>query len=170
MKASHFYEVEGVEVNTLTAEIASKDFTVHRKYLHELNLGKNYDIVTLHQVLYGVPDPVTLFTEIHKVLKDDGILYVNTPNADSYAMQLYKGKANHLYGYTTQNVFCKKSIEALAARTGFRIKPFRTEWLDIYLTDLMVFLEAPEVFIHKRIHSSQDMRIILDVKMNSTRG
>jgi SAM-dependent methyltransferase len=150
IKASHFYSVEGLEVNPLTAEIASRDFIVHQHYLQAASLGKVYDIVTLHQILYGVPDPVGLFSEIYKILKPDGILYVNTPNADSFAMRLYKGKTNHLYGYTTQNVFSKKSIEVLAAKTGFKIKTFRTEWLDIYMTDLMVFLEDPKMFIHKK--------------------
>jgi SAM-dependent methyltransferase len=149
-KASHFYLVEGLEVNPLTAEIASQNFTIHRHYLQETSLGQAYDIVTLHQIMYGVSDPVELFSEIHKILKHDGILYVNTPNADSFAMRLYKGKTNHLYGYTTQNVFCRKSLEVLAAKTGFRIRTFRTEWLDIYLADLIVFLEDPEIFIHKK--------------------
>lgn len=149
-KAKYFYEVEGVEVNPATAESAAREFTVHRKYLNELKLGKTYDIVTLHQILYGVPEPLSLLKDIHKVLKDDGILYVNTPNADSYAMQLYKGKANHLYGYTTQNVFSRRSLEKAAHLAGFRIKTFRTEWLDIYLSDLLLFLDRPEQFVHKK--------------------
>ena len=149
-KASHFYSVEGVEVNPLTARIASQDFTVHQHYLHEVKLPQVYDIVTLHQILYGVPDPVGLFLEVSKILKHDGILYVNTPNADSHALRLYQGKANHVYGYMTQNVFNRKSLKALADRTGFRVRSFRTEWLDVYLTDLLVFLETPAEFIHKK--------------------
>jgi len=149
-KAAYFYEVEGVEVNPETAEIASREFVVYRKSLQELKLSQNYDIVTLHQVLYGLSDPVRLFVEIHKILKRDGLLYVNTPNAESYAMRLYRGKANHLYGYTTQNVFSYKSLQALAEKTGFRISTFRTEWLDIYLSDLMFFLDERKDFIHKR--------------------
>jgi SAM-dependent methyltransferase len=149
-KARYFYDVEGVEVNPLTADIAAEEFTVHRGYLDELKLKCIYDIVTLHQIMYGVPDPLFLLTEIHKVLKDDGILYVNTPNADSYAMQLYKGKANHLYSYTSQNVFNRRSLEEAARRTGFKIKTFRTEWLDIYTADLLLFLDRPREFIHKK--------------------
>jgi len=149
-KAKHFYEVEGVEVNPSTASIAAREFTIHRDYLAELKLGKRYDIVTLHQILYGVPDPVALCRDIHAILKDDGILYINTPNADSYAMELYRGKANHLYGYTSQNVFNRSSLEKLAELTGFRIKSFRTEWLDIYQTDLVQFLDDPAAFVHKK--------------------
>lgn len=149
-KARHFYEVEGVEVNPHTAAIAEKFFTVHKAYLSELNLGPVYDVVTLHQILYGVPDTVGLLRDIHRVLKDDGLLYINTPNADSYALELYRGKANHLYGYTTLNLFNQQSLAVLAERAGFKVLAFRTEWLDIYLTDLAEFYDHPERFIHKR--------------------
>lgn len=149
-KAKHYYEVEGVEVNPHTAAIAEQHFKVHKRFLGELSLKPEYDIVTLHQILYGVPDPAGLLRDIHGVLKDDGLLYINTPNANSYAMALFKGKANHLYGYTTQNVFNRCSLAALAERTGFEILSFRTEWLDIYLTDIAEFYDHPDRFIHKR--------------------
>lgn len=149
-KAKYFYEVEGVEVNPFSATIAEQHFKIHRHFLGELNLEPVYDIVTLHQILYGIPDPLGLLNDIYKVLKDDGILYVNTPNADSYAMRLYQGKANHLYGYTTLNVFNQHSLAVLANLTGFEMLTFRTEWLDIYLTDLAEFYDHPDRFIHKR--------------------
>ena len=149
-KAKYFYEVEGVEVNPHTSAIAEQHFKVHKHFLNELDLAPVYDILTLHQILYGVPDPVGLLRDIHGVLKDDGILYINTPNADSYAMSLYNGKANHLYGYTALNVFNEQSLAELAHRTGFEILSIRTEWLDIYLTDLAEFYDHPDRFIHKR--------------------
>jgi SAM-dependent methyltransferase len=149
-KAKHFYEVAGVEVNPYTAAIAEQHFKVYKHFLGELGLEPVYDIVTLHQILYGVPDPVGLLHDIHGVLKDDGLLYINTPNADSYAMALYQGKSFHLYGYTTLNVFNEQSLAALAKSTGFEILFFRTEWLDIYLTDLAEFYDHPDRFIHKR--------------------
>ena len=149
-KAKHFYAVEGVEVNPHTAPVAEEHFTVHKRFLHELRLPPVYDVVTLHQILYGVPDPVGLLRDIHAVLKDDGILYINSPNADSYAMSVFGGKANHLYGYTTLNVFNRQSLAALARQAGFEIQTFRTEWLDVYVTDLAEFYDHPDRFIHKR--------------------
>ena len=149
-KASHFYDAEGVEVNPLTAAVAQERFKVHRGYLSELNLPRQYDIVTLHQILYGIPDPAGLLRDIHKILQEDGLLYINTPNADSYAMAFYKGRSSHLYGYTTLNLFNERSLARLAGETGFRIVSFRTEWLDIYLTDVQEFLDHPELFIHKK--------------------
>ena len=149
-RAKFFYDVEGVEINPHTAAVAALHFRIYTQVLPSLNLGKNYDIVTLHQILYGVPDPVGLLRDIHGLLRDDGILYINTPNADSHALKLFGGKANHLYGYTTQNVFNHKSLSRLADLSGFQIRTFRTEWVDIYLTDVLEHLEHPERFIHKK--------------------
>ena len=149
-KAKHFYRVEGVEINPYTAAIAQKKFIVHKGFLADLKLPASYDVVTLNQILYGVPDPVGLLQDINKVLKRNGVLYINTPNADSFAMKLYQGKCNHLYGYTTQNVFNRDSLQWIAKATGYRIVSFRTEWLDIYTADLMQFLSHPSSFIHKR--------------------
>lgn len=149
-KAKYFYDVEGVEVNPHTSKYAKQYFKIHTDYLDKLNLNQEYDVVTLHQILYGVPDNVSLLKDIHKILKDDGILYVNTPNSNSYAMQLFKGKTNHLYGYTSLNIFNKKSIETLAKLVGFKVSFFRTEWLDIYSMDIQEFYNNPDEFIHKR--------------------
>jgi len=38
----------------------------------------------------------------------------------------------------------------LARKAGFRILSIRTEWLDIYLTDIYEYLSNPDQFIHKR--------------------
>lgn len=171
-KAKHFYEVEGVEVNPNTSAIAAQHFKVHRQFLHKLGLDQQYDIVTLHQILYGVPDPVGLFRDIHKVLKQDGILYINTPNSDSYAMRLYQGKCNHLFGYTSVNVFNRKALEKLAACSGFKVSFFRTEWLDIYYMDTMSFLSNDAGFIHKRNCHLPDYeeRVALEDKLQSSLG
>lgn len=123
-KAKHFYDVEGVEINPETSKYAQKYFTIYTDYLNNLNLEKKYDIITMHQILYGVPDTVSLLKDIHKILKDNGILYINTPNADSLAMNLFGGKCNHVYGYTSQNVFNKKSLTKLAELSGFKITFF----------------------------------------------
>ncbi len=149
-KAKHFYEVEGLEINPRTAAIAAKDFTIHRDFLHNLDLGPSYDVVTLHEVLYGAPDPVGLLRDAGRVLKDDGILYVHTGNSASYATQLFGGKSNHLYGYSMQNVFSPKSLRRIAERCGFSVASLRTEWLDIYLCDLLPFLDGDPGFIHKK--------------------
>jgi SAM-dependent methyltransferase len=168
-KAKHFYDVEGLEINPNTSALAEKHFKIHKAFLSELNLKPEYDIVTMHQILYGVPDPLKLLQEIHAILKGDGLLYINTPNSNSYAMELYKGKANHIYGYTSLNVFNRKSLETVACKAGFKVKTYRTEWLDIYLSDVQEFLENREKFVQKRnCHiANYEEKIALEDKLHA---
>ena len=65
-------------------------------------------------------------------------------------MELYKGKCNHLYGYTTQNIFNQISLKNLANKAGFNISFFRTEWFDVYYRDIIELQDNPDEFIHKR--------------------
>lgn len=148
--AKHFYQVEGVEINPLTAHIARQHFTVHEDYLDKLALGPVFDIVTLNQILYGVADPLSLMKDVAAVLKPGGIVYLNTPNADSYASQHFRGSCCHYYGYTTLNVFNIESLEFVAENAGLRLLSARTEWLDIYTPDIIEFYESPTTFVHKR--------------------
>jgi len=149
-KAKYFYDVEGVEINPNTSIYAKKHFKVHTDYLSNLALKKEYDIISMHQILYGVPDTISLLKDIHKILKNDGILYINTPNSNSYAMKLFKDKVNHICGYTTQNIFNIQSLRKLAELSGFKVSNHRTEWLDIYTQDILEFYNNPDKFIHKR--------------------
>lgn len=148
--AKHFYEVEGVEINPVTSEVARRDFTIYSDYLSNLNLSPQYDIITLNQILYGVPDPLSVVKDIRRILKDDGILYINTPNSDSFASKTFQGKCCHYYGYTSLNVFNIDSLKVLAEMAGMQIVSLRTEWLDIYTPDLIEYYQSPENFIHKR--------------------
>src|SRR5207302_5922859 len=68
-KAKYFYDVEGLEVNPYTAAISGKHFKVYQDFLPEINLQRVYDVVTLNQILYGVPDPAGLLRDIRKILK-----------------------------------------------------------------------------------------------------
>lgn len=148
--AKHFYEVEGLEINPVTAAIAAQSFPVHRDFLDRLNLGPVYDVVTLHQILYGVPRPLDLVRQIRDVLKPDGLLYINTPNADSYATRQFRGRCCHFYGYTSLNVFSPRAIRSLAEQAGLRVRSLRTEWLDLYMPDLLEYHDSPRTFVHKR--------------------
>ncbi len=41
----------------------------------------SFDLVTLWNVLDHTPDPVEFLAEIHRVLKEDGYIFIRTPNA-----------------------------------------------------------------------------------------
>ncbi len=149
--ASHFYTVEGLEINDRTAGIArAKGFTVHTCPIEDLPTDVLYDVITFNQLLYGLKHPLTLFKEAKRLLKPGGILYINTPHSDSMAMKIYKGRHCHILWKADLNVFNKKSLSIAAGRVGFQMKTFYTEWTNLYVIDLLTYFLFREKFVHRR--------------------
>lgn len=149
-KASYFFEVEGVELNPRLRQAAlANGLAIPCARVEELPTDRAYDVVGLNQVLYGLYDPVGLLKEIQRRLKRDGIVYINTPNADSFAVRIF-GRAHSHFLCTNLNVFNLPSLERLADQAGLRVITWRTEWLDIYPGDLLAQWLAPQRFFHRR--------------------
>jgi len=80
-----------------------------------------FDVITLRAVLEHVHHPVETLQEVHRILKDQGIVYIVVPNIASlnfwlfgrfwYALEVPR----HLYAYSP-NV-----MRHLATRTGFEV-------------------------------------------------
>ena len=115
-------EVWGCEADENVRKIADKfGFNVHIGLFDPDNYEKDYfDYVTMDQVLEHCTDPEETLRQIHSVLKPDGKLIVGTPQSqciDRFLFGRYWG------GWCTPfhlNIFSKKSVRLLLAKTGFR--------------------------------------------------
>jgi 2-polyprenyl-3-methyl-5-hydroxy-6-metoxy-1,4-benzoquinol methylase len=85
----------------------------------------SYDVVTLWDVLEHTPDPKTEIREIHRLLKEDGLLVINYPDIGSWVARMM-GRSwvflldVHLYYFT------RDTIQKLLRDAGFdviRIRP-----------------------------------------------
>ena len=124
-------ECEGVEPAKNAAIAANKaGLKVHHGYLEECNLpNKTYNIITLFEVIEHLKEPVKLFEECGRLLKDNGIIVVRTANSDSWTVKILKGEW-HYFNISKHgghiSFFCKNSIKTLAEHTGFRIEKYYT--------------------------------------------
>jgi 2-polyprenyl-3-methyl-5-hydroxy-6-metoxy-1,4-benzoquinol methylase len=151
--ASYFYDTEGNEINPMTAQIAkSRGLKIHTMPIGEIKGKDRYDVIAMNQLLYGLKDPISLMKECARLLKKGGILYINTPNSDSLSMRLFKGEHCHLLGKTTLNVFNRKSLQMTADICDLKIVTFYTEWLDLFVLDVVSYLFMRKIFIHRRNH------------------
>ena len=68
----------------LGVEVAHGDF-------HSCDLGDDYDLVAMHQVLEHLKEPNKYLEKIHSLLNDGGILFVAVPNIRSLSSKLKFG-------------------------------------------------------------------------------
>ena len=77
------WDVWGVEPTPHFAEVARQRCGEHIKtgYLEQAGLPYGYfDMITIAQTLEHMPDPMSTLQIIRKLLKDDGVLYIDVPN------------------------------------------------------------------------------------------
>ena len=133
------WNVDGVDICPLTAEKALKEFGVHIAVgafeRHRFD-GRCFDAVTMLDVLEHVPDPLTVLTRVHALLRPGGAVVVAVPNqrslltaiVDLYAraggpaaqkllLRLYV--APHLHYFTPATI--RRAVET----AGFRLLHLR---------------------------------------------
>lgn len=118
------WNVAGVEVNHAVAEAARQrhGLDVFAGTLEEAAYpAASFDAVTLWDVLEHLHDPGPTLTEIHRVLRDEGIVVIRVPNLASWDAALF-GTAwagldapRHLY------IFTPESLTALLEKAGFQV-------------------------------------------------
>lgn len=124
-------ECEGVEPAKNAVAAAKKaGLNVHCGYLEACDLpAKAYDVITVFEVIEHLKEPVKLFKECERLLKDDGILLIRTANSDSWTVKNLKGNW-HYFNIAKHgghiSFFCRNSISILAGKTGFKIEKFHT--------------------------------------------
>jgi 2-polyprenyl-3-methyl-5-hydroxy-6-metoxy-1,4-benzoquinol methylase len=81
-----------------------------------------HDFIMLHHSFEHMPDPHAALKDIHKILKDDGLLLIRIPVSDSYAFRKYQNNwyqldaPRHFFLHTTN------SISYLAKNNSFVVK------------------------------------------------
>lgn len=149
-KAAYFFEAEGVEINPRLREAArGLGVTVSYERIEVMPEQPMFDVITLNQLLYGLVDPVGVLREARRRLKQGGIVYINTPNADSLAVRVF-GRTHSHFSCTNLNVFNLSSLNRLADRAGLRVIEWRTEWLALYPWDVLARWIVPGRFVHRR--------------------
>jgi 2-polyprenyl-3-methyl-5-hydroxy-6-metoxy-1,4-benzoquinol methylase len=115
----------GIDVDRRQIERAKKSSgpaTFECDLFDPRKLENKYDIVISFAVVEHVVDPAGFLTQLHSALTDGGSLFLLTPNAQSLNYRVLKSWwrellsiGEHIY------LFTPKSLEACAARAGFKL-------------------------------------------------
>jgi 2-polyprenyl-3-methyl-5-hydroxy-6-metoxy-1,4-benzoquinol methylase len=120
----HGWECYGVEPSGFAAKYAKERFQmdVYNGYLEDAKYPDNFfDVVTLWDVLEHISDPINALLKISKILKPDGLLVINLPNAASWERFIF-GK--YWVGWDIPRhytFFTPQTIRALLKQMNFSV-------------------------------------------------
>lgn len=116
----------GVEVSKWAVRYASEklNLNVLRGTLRKAAFPDQFfDVIVMLDVLEHLPDPRYTLIEIRRILKNDGMLYISTPDISSAMSKILRAKwwginKFHLY------YFSKKTLRKMLDASGFKIKRY----------------------------------------------
>ncbi|MEM2972504.1 MAG: class I SAM-dependent methyltransferase [Candidatus Bathyarchaeia archaeon] len=119
------WDVFGNEISPFAYEETCKKIDKHRIWfgdLCELPLRNGeYDAVTMHHVLEHVDYPRDLMKAVNKMLKDDGILIIETPHIPNPVFQIFGKYYFHLDLPRHKCLFRYSTLKRLLHEEGFEI-------------------------------------------------
>ena len=127
----------GVEVASLPSSIAARFHDVFRGYLSDGPYEPNsFDVVRLNNVIEHAPSPRALVHDIKRVLRPGGLLYISTPNVDSFSMALQSERWNYIGGQNHIYLLGLKTLRRLLESEGFEVIRLVTRGIQLTHNDL----------------------------------
>lgn len=117
------WERHGVEISKFAAKHASQWGEIFVGELREAAYPSNhFDVIILHHVIEHVPDPAALIIEARRILSEDGLLIVGTPDFDSGCARRFGQNYRMLHDKTHISLFSEESLRRFLRDHGFRIE------------------------------------------------
>lgn len=117
--AGKYYEVEGIELSAWAAALArAKGLAIHELPLARFPADGRFDVVTLWGVIEHLENPGREIAQIHRLLRDNGILCIWTGNINSLTARILGEKWWYYMGQHIQ-YFSDTTLELLLKRCGF---------------------------------------------------
>ncbi len=142
------WETHGVEISRYLSGYAREKFglNVFTGELEKANFSERYfDVVTMFDLLSHLQSPTTTLKEVHRVLRDGGLLMMKCGNKGRLKTkrkgEISWGSPDHLYH------FSEKNISELLEKSGFKI-------VKMYNEAIMPFLfnhKGPGVYRDSRV-------------------
>ncbi len=139
------WEVNGLEPDEDARRLAESHYAIQPQAPDALFSfsAETFDAVTMWHVLEHVHRLDEYLTQIHSILKKDGVFFVAVPNYRSYDAEKYK---EFWAGYDVPrhlHHFCAESINTLMQKKGFYIDTLRPMPYDAFYVSLL-----SEKYIH----------------------
>ena len=138
------WTVQGLEPDPKAAAFArAYGLDIIQSPIERASLPSNaFDVITTSHVIEHVLEPVTFLSVARRALRPDGLLYVFTPNAESWGHAMFGPSWYPLEPPRHLHIFRPRNLVACAERAGLQVVDVRTTGR------LHLFFDA-SVSIHK---------------------
>jgi 2-polyprenyl-3-methyl-5-hydroxy-6-metoxy-1,4-benzoquinol methylase len=120
------------KVKTLSANVTGIELEKRVRYYwsEQLNIvpsietaGKAYDLITAFHVIEHLNDPRSILTSLAHLLKPNGRIIIEVPNAEDVLLTLYDSNAFQSFTYWSQHLylFNANTLTMLARQAGLRM-------------------------------------------------
>lgn len=114
------FEVEGLELNPTAAAVArSTGFEVHTCLLDEFQPATTYNVTVLSNVLEHSLDPRQMLEDVHRVLANNGQVWISCPNSESWLRRVFGRAWINWHVPFHISHFSAKSLRELLKSTGY---------------------------------------------------
>jgi len=121
----------GVEVASLPASVAARYHNVFQGYLSDAPYERDsFDVVRLNNVIEHASSPRALVHDIGRVLRPGGLLYISTPNVDSWSMALQRERWRYV-GESHIYLMGLKTLRRLLETEGFKVVRLCTRGIEL---------------------------------------
>ena len=121
------YEVEGVEIALKEAEKihTQLNLTVHCCDFLQYDVNKQYDIISMGDVIEHMAQPIEGVKKAHQLLAPEGILLLSTPNYQSAFSRYYKFNDPMWCEPWHMSYFSLESLKPFLQEIGFQLLEYR---------------------------------------------
>ena len=118
------FEVSGVEISPFASEEGrKKGLNIITGELENAQFPDEFfDVISLCDVLEHVPNPVTFFREVSRILKKGGLILINTPDAGSLWAKIMGKRWHLLVPPEHLHYFSSQNIKKYLAKDQFEVK------------------------------------------------
>lgn len=119
------WHVYGVDISSYMSNIAKKRFglkNIYNSKLEKVNFRDiRFDVITFWDTIEHLPDPLKELNIARKILKEDGLLVIETQNINNILYKILGKKWHHFKPKEHLYHFSPKTIKILLEKSGFSI-------------------------------------------------
>ena len=148
----------GLELNSSEAKIAkAKGHNIQEEKLKNASFNKKFDIIFFWDVFEHIKNGIECLKICKKLLKKNGVIFLQCPSRDSIALKILQKNCNMLDGLEHVNLYGYKSLKILCKRSNFKLIKYETIISEIGVVNNYLDFNDPYLGNTKNINNLFDL-------------